>query len=94
MGTLIRENAFNQTGDVNYNEKGLKDEVGFVEVPDKFVDTFLLRILVPDYNTKKGRNIFFWYPEQKIIDLLDAYGLKRCILKAIHFKKVQQEQVL
>lgn len=56
LETLIRANALNRTGDVNYNENGLKDGIGFVEVTDKFVDNFLFRILVPDYNTKKGRN--------------------------------------
>ena len=60
LETLIRANALNRTGDVIYNENGLKlkDGVGFVEVTNKFVDNFLFRTLVPNYNTKKGRNIF------------------------------------
>jgi hypothetical protein len=48
METLITENALNRTGDVNYNENGLKDGVVFEEVTDKFVDNCLFRILVPD----------------------------------------------
>ena len=31
METLIRANALNRTGDVNYNESGIKDGVGFEE---------------------------------------------------------------
>ena len=50
METLIRANALNRTGDVNYNENGLKDGVGFEDVTEKFVDNFLFRVLVPDYN--------------------------------------------
>ena len=41
METLIRANALNRTGDVNYNESGIKDGVGFEEVTEKFVDNFL-----------------------------------------------------
>ena len=93
LETLIRANALNRTGDVNYNENGLKDGIGFVEVTDKFVDNFLFRILVPDYNTKKGRNIFLGTQNKMIRDLLDANGMKSCEVKAITFKKVQYEQV-
>ena len=74
---LIRANALNQTGDVNYNKNGLKDGVGFVEVTDKFVDNFLFRTLVPNYNTKKGRNIFIGTQNKMIRDLLDTNGLKK-----------------
>jgi hypothetical protein len=56
--TLIRANALTRTGDVNYNENGSKDGVGFEEVTDKFVDNFLFQILVPDYNVKKGKIYF------------------------------------
>ena len=55
---LIQANALNQTGKVNFNVDGEKDGFGFEKVTDKFVDNFLLRILVPDYNVKNGKNIF------------------------------------
>jgi hypothetical protein len=93
MEILIRANTLNRTGDVNYNENGLKDGVGFEEVTDKFVDNFLFRILVPDYNIKKGKNMFLGTQNKMIRDLLDANGLKRCVVKAIHSKKVRHEQV-
>ena len=93
LETLIKANALNRTGNVNYNENGLKDGVGFVEVTHKFIDNFLFRTLVPNYNTQKGRNIFIGTQNKMIRDLLDANGLKKCIVKAIIFKKVQQEQV-
>ena len=93
METLIRANALNRTGDVNYNENGLKDSVGFEEVTEKFVDNFLFRVLVPDYNIKKGKNLFIGTQNKMITDLLDAKGLEKCVVKAILFKKVQHEQV-
>ena len=93
METLIRANALNRTGDVNYNESGLKDGVGFEEVTEKFVDNFLFRILVPDYNVKKGKNIFLGTQNKMIRDLLVAKGLEKCVVKAIVFKAVQHEQV-
>jgi hypothetical protein len=64
MEALIRANALNQTGDVNYNVNGLKDGVGFEEETDKFEDNFLFRILVSHYNIKKGKKYISWYPEQ------------------------------
>ena len=78
-------------GDVNYNENGVKDVVGFEEVTEKFVDNFLVRILVPDYNMKKGKNMFLATQNKMIRDLLDANGLKKCVVKAVFFKKVQPE---
>ena len=77
METLIRANALNRTGDVNYNESGLKDGVGFEEVTEKFVDNFLFRILVPDYNVKKGKYIFLGTQNKMIRDLLVANRLKK-----------------
>ena len=93
METLIRANALNRTGDVNYNENGLKDSVGFEEVTEKFVDNFLFRVLVPDYNIKKGKNMFIGTQNKMIRDLLDANRLEKCVVQAILFKKVQHEQV-
>ena len=93
METLIRANALNRTGDVNYNESGIKDGVGFEEVTEKFVDNFLFRILVPDYNVKKGKNIFLGTQNKMIRDLLVANGLTKCVVKAIVFKAVQHGQV-
>ena len=93
METLIRANALNRTGNVNYNENGLKDGVGFEEVTEKFVDNFLFRILIPDYNIKKGKNMFIGAQNKMIRDLLNANGLKKCVVKAVYFTMVHHEQV-
>ena len=55
---LIQTNALNRTGTTNYNIFGQKDGIGFEEATEKFIDNFLLRVLVPDYNIKDGKNIF------------------------------------
>ena len=51
---IAKANALNLTGNIDYNIDGTKDNVGFVAVTDKFIDNFLLRIIVPEYNTKDG----------------------------------------
>ena len=55
---LVRSNALNRTGVINYNAYGVKDGVEFKKAMGKFIDNFLLGTLVPDYNTKDGKNIF------------------------------------
>ena len=52
---VARSNALNRTGKIDYNVGGTKDELGLQSVTEKFVDNFLLRVLVADYNTKTGR---------------------------------------
>ena len=47
--SLIHSNALNRTGTPNYNADGVKDGIEFVNVTEKFVDNFLLRVLVPEY---------------------------------------------
>ena len=86
--TLVRSNALNLTGNSNFNSGGVKDGVGFVNVTEKFVDNFILRVLVPDYNAKDGRNIFVGSQNKSIRELLDAHGLRKCIVKAVAFTKV------
>ena len=63
LEALIRANALNRTGDLNYNENGKLDGVGFEKVSEKFIDNFVFCNIVPDYNTKKdkrnrARNMF------------------------------------
>ena len=55
LEALIQANALNQTGNVDYNKCGKLDGIGFEKVCDKFVDNFLLCVLVPDYNTEKKK---------------------------------------
>ena len=85
---LVRANALNLTGTINYNESGVNDGVGFEKVTKKFVDNFILRVLVPDYNVKKGKNIFIGSQNKKIREILDSYKLEKCIVKAIAFTKL------
>ena len=41
LEALIRANALNRTGDLNYNENGKLDGVGFEKVSEKFIDNFV-----------------------------------------------------
>ena len=82
---LVRSNALNRTGVINYNAYGAKDGVGFEKATEKFIDNFLLRTLVPDYNIKDGKNIFLGSQNRMIRELLAANGLTKCTVKAIVF---------
>ena len=85
---VARWNSLNQTGKINYNEFGTKDGTGLQSVTDKFVDNFLLRVLVADYNTKNGKNIYIGTQNKAIRDLLVAHELEKCVVKAVAFKKL------
>ena len=93
LETLIRANALNRSGNINYNENGNLDGIGFDKVTEKFVDSFVLKLLVPDYNTKKSKgkkkptNIFVGSQNRTIRELLEANGLEKCIVKAVHFSE-------
>jgi len=76
------------TGALNYNAGGVKDGIGFENVTEKFVDNFLLRVLVPDYNTENGMNIFIGTQNKTIRELLDTHGLTKCKVKAVGFTKL------
>ena len=43
LEAVIGANALNRTGATNYNAFGVKDDVGFEEATEKFIDNFLLR---------------------------------------------------
>ena len=87
MEALIRSNALNCTGAINYNVYGTKDGIGFEEATEKFIDNFLLRVLVADYNIKDGKNMFVGSQNRMIRELLDANGLTKCKVKAIVFAR-------
>ena len=77
LEALVRANALNRTGDIDYNKYGKLDGVGFEKVTAKFVDNFIFANLVPDYNTKKDKgnklkNIFLLSQNKTIRDLLSA----------------------
>ena len=87
---VARWNSLNRTGKINYNEGGTKDGVCLQSVTEKFVDNFLLRVLVADYNTKAGKNIYIGSQNKSIRDLLDAHELHKCIVKAVTFTKLKR----
>ena len=93
LEALIKANALNRTGNVDYNKCGKLDGIGFEKVSDKFVDNFLLCVLVPDYNTEKKKKIrinnFIGSQNRKIRELLIANGFEKCIVKGISFKEVK-----
>ena len=84
-----RCNALNRTGKINYNVGGCKDGVGLQSVTEKFIDNFLLRVLVADYNTKGGKNIYIGVQNKMIRDLLEAHELQKCMVKAVAFTKLK-----
>ena len=86
LEALIKANALNRTGNVDYNKYGKLDGIGFEKVSDKFVDNFLLCVLVPDYNTEKKKKI---RGNNFIGSLLNANGLEKCIVKGIPFLEVR-----
>lgn len=97
MEELIRANALNCTGKIDYNKYGKLDGVGFKTVSEKFVDNFLFVVLVPDYDTKnnkknKPRNNFVGSQNVKIRELLNANEIEKCIVKAISFLEVKIPQ--
>ena len=93
LESLVGANALNRTGNVDYNENGKLDGVGFEKVSEKFVDNFMFCNIVPDYNTmkdkgKRTRNMFVGSQNKTIRELLDANGLGKCIVKATGMNKV------
>ena len=86
---IARNNSLNRTGKINYNAGGYKDGVGLKRVTDTFVDNFLLQVLIPEYNTKGGKNIYIGSQNKSVRDLLVAHGLQKCIVKAVAFTKLK-----
>ena len=94
LEALICANALNRTGDLNYNENGKLDGVGFEKVSEKFIDNFVFCNIVPDYNTKKikgnrARNMFVASQNKTIRDLLAVNGFIKPNVKAIGMDEVE-----
>ena len=100
LESLIKTNALNRTGNVNYNEFGKLDGIGFEKVSVKFVDSFIFCVLVPDYNTEKKkkiiRNTFIGSQNKRIRELINSKRLEKCTVKGISFLevKVLKEEML
>ena len=94
LESLVGANALNRTGNVDYNENGKLDGVGFEKVSEKFVDNFVFCNIVPDYNTKKikgnrARNMFVASQNKRIRDLLAVNGFIKPNVKAIGMDEVE-----
>ena len=90
---LIRANALNRSGNINYNEYGKLDGIGFEKVSEKFVDNFIFKVLVPDYNVKEGKNLFVGSQNKTIRELLQANGLEKCVVQAIRLMEIKNEKI-
>ena len=87
LETVGRSNALNRTGQVDYNALGNKDGLGLKSVTEKFVDNFVLAILVPDYNVTSGKYVHCGSSNKSIRELLNSAGLEKCAVKAIDCRK-------
>ena len=86
-----RANALNCTGKLDYNMFGEKDGSALQPVTEKVIDNFVFHILIPDYNTKNGKNSFVGSQNKTIRDLLNVSALEKCNVKAITFRKLEEQ---
>ena len=89
LESLVRANALNRTGNVDYNKYGKLDVVGFEKVSENFIDNFIFLVLVPDYNlTKNRQNIHLGSQNRKIRELLKANGIEKPDVKGLGLQEV------
>ena len=65
---IAKENSLKRAGAVNFNKYGKQDGIGFLPCSDKFVDSFLLYVYVPDYFVTQRR------PTRKLAWSVCAFG--------------------
>ena len=88
---FVQENALNRTGFINYNQYGKKEGTGFISCSEKFVDNFLLYVLVPDYSVSaKNSYTEVGSVNKRIRDMLTHHGLRKCEVKAITLSTLQE----
>ena len=83
LENVVKHNALNKTGHINYNKGGVKDGVGFQPCNDKFVDNFVLRVLVANYLIYKKTYAEVGSINRTIRAMLERNGLEKCKVKAI-----------
>ena len=83
LENVVLHNALNKTGCINYNKGGIKYCFGFQPCSDKFVDNFILRVLVADYFIQKNRYVEVGSINRIIRAMLNRSGLEKCKVKAI-----------
>ena len=55
LEAIVRCNARNLTGTLDFNKFGIKDEIGLIGVTPKFVDNFVIDVIAPDYHVTKSK---------------------------------------
>lgn len=75
---------------VDYNREGVKDGKGFLPCSEKFVDNFILRVLVADYLTENKKYVEVGAMNRTIRSLLDRSGLEKYKVKAIVFARLKE----
>ena len=83
LENVVKHNALNKTGLINYNKGGVKNGVDFQPCSDKFVDNFILRVLVADYLIHKKSYAEVGSINRSIRAVLERNGLEKCKVKAI-----------
>ena len=53
LENVVKHNALNKSGLINYNKGGVKDGVGFQPCSDKFVDNFILPVCGPNISSTR-----------------------------------------
>ena len=81
---IAKENSLNRIGAVSFNKYGKQDGIGFLPCSDKFVDSFLLYVYVPDYFVTARKT----YTEVVVVSmrirtLLKRHGLQKCKVKVL-----------
>ena len=77
LENVFNHNALNKTGRTNYNKGGVKDGVEFQPCSDKFVDNFILRVLVADYLFHKNSYVEVGSLNRTICALLERHGQEK-----------------
>ena len=81
---IAKENSLNRIGAVNFNKYGKQDGIGFLPCSEKFVDSFLLYVYVPDYFvTARKTYTEVGVVSMRIRTLLKRHGLQKCKVKVL-----------
>lgn len=95
MEQLALQNALNRTGTINYNKYGTKDGIGFIPCSEKFVESFQLHVLVPDYLVHKNKYLEIANVNKCLWESLKQHGLNHSHVTATGLRKTKlQEHML
>ena len=88
LENVVKHNGLNKTGRINYNKGGLTAGVGFQPCSDKFVDNFVLHVLVAHYLIHKKSYVEVGSINRTIRAMLERNGIEKCKVKAISLSSV------